>query len=177
MGPEIHPEDHKGASAKQINHSPSHFPSPSMAHTDDNQACQACQALALSSVPHAIHSMHQNTTCRALLLPNALPHLPSTAYAWPENPPVAWEAVAAGFGKGTRPGVCKPHQGLCILLCFQLQLTWGRHPNSDSEGRRALGAPRCSETLVLPPTHTQFRFCEEKTGHTLSIDPKSSPQL
>lgn len=40
VGPEIHPEDHKGASAKQINHSLSHFHLPSSAHANDNQACQ-----------------------------------------------------------------------------------------------------------------------------------------
>lgn len=44
--------------------------------------------------------VHQNTTRWALLLPNALPHLPSTAYAWQENPPPTWEAVTAGLGKG-----------------------------------------------------------------------------
>lgn len=61
-----------------------------------------------------------NTACRALALLNALAHLPSTTYAPQEHPPPSWGAATAGFGQGKPRGICKQHQGLCILLCFRL---------------------------------------------------------
>lgn len=80
VGPEIHPEDHKGASTKQINQSLSHFHLPSSVHASGNQACQPVR-------------LWPSAPCRTLLgnapkyylqgspLAKPLAHLPSTAYA------------------------------------------------------------------------------------------------
>lgn len=114
-GSRIHPEDHKGAPAKQINHPLSHF---------DLQGAFMQMAIGPASLS-GFRLQHlashysltaPNTACMAFLLLNALAHLPSAACTLWERPPPTWEAVTAGFGKGKPPGFANSTK--VFAFCF-----------------------------------------------------------
>lgn len=61
VGPEIHPKDHKGASAKQINQSRRHLHLPGTVHANGHWACQAVGLGAvLQCFPPSPPELHQS---------------------------------------------------------------------------------------------------------------------
>lgn len=94
------PQDHKGASAKQINHSLSHFHLQSAVHANGNQACQPVRRWP--SAPCLTLFIKCTKIQPAGLCSHSTPLLTFPEQPMPgRNPtPLAWEAVTAGSGKG-----------------------------------------------------------------------------